>query len=81
LCRRRKTRTAGTKVRNSEPASAGTAPSASLVSSVFFRCLPDEVVVYGDCAVNPDPDASRLADIAPQSAASAACSASSRGSR
>jgi phosphate acetyltransferase len=49
----------------------GTAPSAELVSSVFFMCLPDEVVIYGDCAVNPDPNAAQLADIAVQSAASA----------
>jgi phosphate acetyltransferase len=42
-----------------------------LVSSVFFMCLPDEVVVYGDCAINPQPGAEDLADIAIQSAASA----------
>ncbi len=41
------------------------------MSSVFFMCLPDEVVVYGDCAINPDPDAADLADIAIQSAGSA----------
>lgn len=49
----------------------GPAPGVQLVSSVFFMCLPDEVVIYGDCAVNPDPDAHQLADIAVQSAASA----------
>jgi phosphate acetyltransferase len=49
----------------------GTAPGARLVSSVFFMCLPDDVVIYGDCAVNPDPDVEALADIAVQSAASA----------
>jgi phosphate acetyltransferase len=49
----------------------GTKPGSRLVSSVFFMCLPDEVVVYGDCAINPRPDAADLADIAIQSAASA----------
>ena len=49
----------------------GTKPGSQLVSSVFFMCLPDEVVVYGDCAINPQPDAEGLADIAIQSAASA----------
>jgi hypothetical protein len=42
------------------------APGARLVSSVFFMCLPEEAVVYGDCAINPDPDAADLADIAPR---------------
>ncbi len=49
----------------------GTKPGSRLVSSVFFMCLPDEVVVYGDCAINPRPDAEDLADIAIESAASA----------
>ncbi|MDF7676885.1 phosphate acetyltransferase [Neisseriaceae bacterium ESL0693] len=48
-----------------------TAPGASLVSSVFFMLMPEQVLVYGDCAVNPEPSAAELADIAIQSADSA----------
>lgn len=49
-----------------------TAPGYDIVSSVFFMCLEDRVLVYGDCAIVRDPDAHELADIAVASAQTAA---------
>ncbi|RLA19201.1 MAG: phosphate acetyltransferase [Gammaproteobacteria bacterium] len=48
-----------------------TRPDTSIVSSVFFMCLEDRVLVYGDCAVNPNPNAQQLAEIAVSAAQTA----------
>lgn len=49
-----------------------TKPDVNVVSSVFFMCLEDRVSVFGDCAINPNPTAEQLAEIAMSSADSAA---------
>ena len=48
-----------------------TKPDIPRVSSIFFMCLPKQVLVYGDCAVNQNPTSAELADIAIQCADSA----------
>ena len=56
-----------------------TNPGISVVSSVFLMCLETRVLVYGDCAVNPDPNAAQLAEICISSAETARLFASIRG--
>jgi phosphate acetyltransferase len=48
-----------------------TKSGSSIISSVFFMCLKDRVLVYGDCAVNPNPNANQMAEIALSSARTA----------
>lgn len=48
-----------------------TKPDVNIVSSVFFMCLEDRISVFGDCAINPNPNAEQLAEIAISSAETA----------
>tara|TARA_R110002049_G_scaffold308754_1_gene513921 strand:- start:64091 stop:66181 length:2091 start_codon:yes stop_codon:yes gene_type:complete len=45
-----------------------TKPGVNIVSSIFFMCLEDRISVFGDCAINPNPNAKELAEIAISSA-------------
>lgn len=62
LRRRAPTSAGGEKQQPQQPALPAVA--TSLISSVFFMCLPDRVLVFGDCAVNVSPTAEELAAIA-----------------
>lgn len=48
-----------------------TKPGVNIVSSVFFMCLEDRVSIFGDCAINPNPNAEQLSEIAISSAKTA----------
>jgi phosphate acetyltransferase len=48
-----------------------TKPGVNIVSSVFFMCLEDRISIFGDCAINPNPNAEQLAEIAISSAETA----------
>jgi len=45
-----------------------TRPECKIVSSIFFMCLENRVSIFGDCAINPNPTAEQLAEIAISSA-------------
>ncbi|MEP3374212.1 MAG: phosphate acetyltransferase [Maribacter dokdonensis] len=49
-----------------------TKPGVSIVSSIFFMCLPNRVTVFGDCAINPNPTSEQLSEIAISSATTSA---------